>query len=140
MPFDQIIGSVGMRLYCKLGDVDAVLQLRSFFDELGVEPNLLYYNSLIEASLIKDDYKTALEYKDSMIKKQISPDPYTYYLLMKSLKPTEWKAGLKFLDEMETQSLEPNQETIVILIDMLTLNGETNMCDNIFSSQRRTGP
>ena len=50
-----------MRTYARLGDVEGVIQLRDMLLAANLQPTILFYNSLLEATFISGDFKQALK-------------------------------------------------------------------------------
>jgi len=136
---NHAIGAVGLQIYGKLGEIETVLDLKDLLLESKIEPTIVFYNALIEASLTQNDFERALSYKQEMIRNRIKPNQLTYMLLVHAIGKDDWQSALEMLDEMENYSVPPSQETLLQIIDLLAENNETNLMDSVFTRHRMSG-
>jgi len=136
-----------MNTYSKLNDVDSCINLLTQMENgdgpnvyFKMRPNIVTYNTLIDACRRSGELGIALDVRDEMRRKGIAPDARTYTSLISSVarkrSMTKWRhfssdqkvelylgasdpdMAFSLLDEMIIDGINPNAHTYCALIDV----------------------
>lgn len=120
-----------MNSYAKLADVDAAqdllnqMRLGNGTDVPRLEPNLVTYNTVLDACHKAGDLDAALGTMEQLERSGLQPDAWSYTSLIATVarKPSaasgvnDPSLAFSFLDEMTERNIEPNGMTYSALID-----------------------
>jgi pentatricopeptide repeat protein len=100
---DVITYNTLLKGYCSTGDLKGARELFTEMEEVGLHPNDVSYNCLINAAVSKGAYGEAWDMIDMMGEKGVPVDKYTLSIIMKSLKKVQdsqmVKKGLALVDK-----------------------------------------
>ena len=128
---DVKAANILMNCYAKMGDVPSALELLEQMktgngsDVPAMEPNLITYNTVLDACHKAGDLDTALQLKDTLLQKGLHPDATTYTTLIASVArkanaisgANDPTIAFSLLQEMRTCNIRPNGMTYSALID-----------------------
>jgi pentatricopeptide repeat protein len=138
---DVKAANILMNVHAKLCDVESAQYLMSQMtygngtDVPLLQPNLVTYNTLLDACHKAGDLDAALEAKKQLDESGLIPDARTYTTLIATVgRKTSSASGARdpsmafaFLDEMLSLNVQPNGMTYSALIDACARCGRTDM-------------
>jgi pentatricopeptide repeat protein len=83
---DIITYNTLLKGYCAVGDIKSAKELFSEMENVGLPPNDVSYNCLINAAVSKGFFREAWDSVDTMERKGVPVDRYTVSIMMKALK------------------------------------------------------
>lgn len=102
IPANLITYNILLKGYCHQLQIDKAEDLmREMVDEVGIQPDVISYNTLIDGCILVDDCAGALTYFNEMRKRGIAPTKVSYTTLMKAFASSgQPKLANKVFDEM----------------------------------------
>lgn len=102
VPANLITYNILLKGYCHQLQIDKAEDLmKEMVDEVGIEPDVVSYNTLIDGCILVDDSSGALTYFNEMRKRGIAPTKVSYTTLMKAFASSgQPKLANKVFDEM----------------------------------------
>ncbi|WOL04369.1 hypothetical protein Cni_G13090 [Canna indica] len=103
VPANRVTYNVLLKGYCQQLQLDKAKELiREMSEQVGIEPNVVSYNILIDGCILVDDSAGALAYFNEMREREIAPSKVSYTTLMKAFALSgQPKLAHKVFDEME---------------------------------------
>ncbi|MQM01294.1 hypothetical protein Taro_034049, partial [Colocasia esculenta] len=102
VPANRVTYNVLLKGYCQQLQLDKARELaREMAGKVGIEPNVVSYNILIDGCILVDDCAAALAYFNEMRERGIAPSKVSYTTLMKAFALAgQPKLVQKVFDEM----------------------------------------
>ena len=102
VPANRVTYNVLLKGYCELLQLEKAKELvKEMGGKIGIEPNVVSYNILIDGCILVDDSAGALTYFNEMRERGIAPSKVSYTTLMKAFALTgQPKLSHKVFDEM----------------------------------------
>lgn len=102
VPANRVTYNVLLKGYCEQLQLDKAKELATeMAGKVGIEPNVVSYNILIDGCILVDDSAGALAYFNEMRERGIAPSKVSYTTLMKAFALTgQPKLAHKVFDEM----------------------------------------
>ncbi|XP_057479223.1 pentatricopeptide repeat-containing protein At3g18110, chloroplastic isoform X1 [Actinidia eriantha] len=131
-----------MGVYARTGQFTKVQELLRLMRERGCEPNLVSFNTLINARLKSEKIvpNLAIELLDMVRKSGLRPDIITYNTLISACsRENNLEEALKVYNDMETHKCEPDLWTYNALISVFGRCGLSKKAEKIFKDLESKG-
>ncbi|KAI6703931.1 hypothetical protein NL676_013067 [Syzygium grande] len=117
--------------YCVMGDLDSALSLLDEMENKGIKPNLISWNTLLEASYGKGRLSEGEKMWDLMVSRNVTPSVRSYNPRLRGvLLQNRVADAVKLLDEMRDKGIEADTHSYNAFIVGCCRNGDLDEAKN----------
>lgn len=123
------------------GLTDEAMEIRAYILEHGNIPAVAVFTNNIVSCAKPGNAKLAIEQYQEMIRCWVTPNAYTYSILIKTLAadPNFIGDAKKYLLEMMDKGMRPNARTYTAVLEAFALAGKAVECREILEQMRAKG-
>ncbi|KAJ9185036.1 hypothetical protein P3X46_004711 [Hevea brasiliensis] len=132
--------SILMNCFCRLHLMDFDFSILEKILKIGLEPNIVIFNTLINGLCIVVKINRAAEFFNDMVARGCQPDVRTYSVIVNCLcKFGKIRVATGLMKEMVERGCEPNDVTYNRIINALCKDRQVTEALHIFSQMKNKG-